>query len=373
LAELLKNKYKIDVAEKISKMIFEVHPTFNSEGFVHHVQQGYDTLELMARGRKIAAALKQFLPDDFKQAVAILLASLDSIVEHDKNNSLASFIFMPHTIYITDNGLDSADSFDTSMQALYQLTQVFTSEFAIRPFIQRYPDKCLALLTKWATDPNYHVRRLVSEGTRPRLPWASRLPEFIQDPKTVIKLLELLKDDTELYVRRSVANNLNDIGKDHPELLADIAKTWLKDASKDRIWLVKHGLRSAIKRGEQGALEALGYGNKADVKIKNSTITPQNATMGSSLHINFELINQANKTVALMVDFSICFVKANGKANPKVFKLKTVELAPDQSQCFSKKVSLKPMSTRTLYPGCHKVEVIINGQNTLIGNFELSV
>jgi len=315
-------------------MILEVHSTFDSEGFVGLVQQNYEQLELMERGRKIAAALKVFLPDDFEKAVAILLASLDSFVEHDENNSLASFIFMPHTIYVTDNGLDH---FDISMQAHYQLTQKFTAEFAIRPFIQRYPEKCLALLANWATDSDLHVRRLVSEGTRPRLPWASRLPEFIQDPSPVIALLEILKDDTELYVRRSVANNLNDIGKDHPELLADIAKTWLKNASLDRVWLVKHGLRSAIKRGEQGALQALGYGDNTDCKIEHVSITPEKAKMGACVQVSFELVNQANKTAALMVDFAIHFIKANGKANPKVFKLKAVELGPKQSLTFPKK------------------------------------
>jgi 3-methyladenine DNA glycosylase AlkC len=332
------------------------------------VQQGYDSLELMDRGRKIATALKVYLPEDFKSAVGILIASLDSPVEHNENNSMASFIFLPHTIYVTENGLDD---FDTSMQAHYQLTQRFTSEFAIRPFIQRYPEKCFALLKLWTNDSNQHIRRLVSEGTRPRLPWASRLPEFIQDPTPVIQLLELLKDDPELYVRRSVANNLNDIGKDHPELLASIAKRWLKNASADRAWLVKHALRSAIKRGEQGALQALGYGNVADVNVENVLISPEKAKMGTSVQINFELINQSVKTASLMVDFSIHFIKANGKANPKVFKLKALELASKQSHVFSKKVSLKPMSTRTLYAGLHKVEVIINGQNTLIGEFEL--
>jgi len=369
LAELLKNKYGIDVAEKISQMINETHSTFDSEGFISHVDNGYEQLELMDRGRKIAAALKVFLPDDFKQAVAILLASLDSPVQHDEQNSLASFIFMPHTIYVTENGLDD---FETSMQAHYELTQRFTSEFAIRPFIQHYPEKCLALLAKWTTDSNLHVRRLVSEGTRPRLPWASRLPEFIQDPSPVIELLELLKDDTELYVRRSVANNLNDIGKDHPKVLAHIAKRWLKGASKDRQWLVKHALRSAIKRGEQGALEALGYGNPADVRVENAALTPQLAKIGGSVQISFELTNQASQTAALMVDFSIHFIKANGQANAKVFKLKAVELAPNQSMKFSKKVSLKPMTTRTLYAGVHKVEVIINGRNILLGDFHLT-
>ena len=368
MAELLKNKYPLEVAEKISRMILAVHSTFDSKGFVDHVQQGYEQLELMDRGRKIATALKVFLPNDFEQAVFILLASLESPIEHDENNSLASFIFMPHTIYVTDNGLEY---FDISMQAHYQLTQRFTSEFAIRPFIQRYPEKCLALLALWANDTNLHVRRLVSEGTRPRLPWASRLPEFIQDPSAVIELLEQLKDDTELYVRRSVANNLNDIGKDHPELLADLAKKWLKGASKDRVWLVKHALRSAIKRGEKGALEALGYGDFADVKICHIAITPKIANMGSSIQIKFELVNQTCKSAALMVDFCIYFIKANGKANPKVFKLKALELGPNQSQVFSKTVSLKPMTTRTLYAGLHRVEVILNGRNTLIGEFDL--
>jgi hypothetical protein len=213
---------------------------------------------------------------------------------------------------------------------------------------------------------------LVSEGTRPRLPWASRLPEFIEDPSPVVELLELLKDDAELYVRRSVANNLNDIGKDHPELLADIAKKWLVGASKDRTWLVKHALRSAIKRGEQGALQALGYGNEADVKIENIDITPETAKKGGSVQISFDLVNQASNTAALMVDFSIHFIKANGKANSKVFKLKALELAPNESQKFSKKVSLKPMSTRTLYAGLHKVEAIVNGRSTLIGDFDLT-
>ncbi|WP_297819409.1 hypothetical protein [uncultured Paraglaciecola sp.] len=138
------------------------------------------------------------------------------------------------------------------------------------------------------------------------------------------------------------------------------------------MWLVKHALRSAIKRGEQGALEALGYGDVADVKIVHMAITPQIAKVGSSVQINFELINQATKNAALMVDFAIHFIKANGKANPKVFKLKAIELASKQSYAFSKKVSLKPMSTRTLYAGLHKVEVSINGQKTLIGKFNLS-
>jgi 3-methyladenine DNA glycosylase AlkC len=368
MAEPLKNSYGIDIPIKIAQMIQNVYSDFNSAEFIEWIKTDYDSLELMDRGRKISAALKVFLPGNFQQAIEILLASAEESFELDENNSLGSFIFMPHVNFVAENGLDD---FETSMQAHYILTQKFTSEFGIRPFIQKYPDESLRLLTQWAKDPNYHVRRLVSEGTRPRLPWASRLPEFIQDPAPVINLLERLKDDTELYVRRSVANNLNDIGKDHPKLLAQIATNWLKGASPDRQWLVKHALRSAIKRGDKGALKALGYGDTPDVNTQNISITPEQVKVGESVTVRFDLVNQAAKTANLMVDFNVHFVKANGKANAKVFKLKAVELAANQTKTFSKKVSLKPMTTRNLYSGMHKVEAVINGQIMDLGRFEL--
>ena len=161
------------------------------------------------------------------------------------------------------------------MQAQHELTQRFTAEFSIRPFIERHPEATLARLAQWTQDPSPHVRRLVSEGTRPRLPWASRLRDFQRDPAPVLALLERLKDDPELYVRRSVANNLNDIGKDHPDLLADVARRWLQNASPERRWIVRHALRSAIKRAEPGALSALGYGAAPTLAIERVRIEPK--------------------------------------------------------------------------------------------------
>ncbi|MCF2946633.1 DNA alkylation repair protein [Paraglaciecola aquimarina] len=368
MAEPLKNHYGIEIAEKISAMTLKVYPSFDAAGFIDVIKTDYESLELMERGRKISAALKQFLPNDYLQALKILLASAKQPTQVDEDNSIASFIFMPHVNFVAENGLDN---FEASMHAHYVLTQKFTSEFGIRPFIQKYPEQTMALLSNWATDDNYHVRRLVSEGTRPRLPWASRLPEFIADPQPVIKLLELLKDDPELYVRRSVANNLNDIGKDHPDLLADIAKRWLKGASEERKWLVKHALRSAIKRGEKGALEALGYGKPANVVIQNISVSPAITQIGGSITVGFDLQNLANTKTNMMVDCVIHFIKANGASSAKVFKLKACELKPQGVRSFSKKVSLKPMTTRTLYAGMHKVDVMINGQTRPLGEFEL--
>lgn len=368
MAEPLKNSYGMDIPIKIAHMIQNVYPSFNLAEFIEWIKTDYDSLELMERGRKISAGLTLFLPANYQQAIQILLASAEEPVELDENNSLGSFIFMPHVNFVAENGLDY---FDTSMQAHYVFTQKFTSEFGIRPFIQKYPEESLRLLAKWAKDPNEHVRRLVSEGTRPRLPWASRLPEFIKDPTPVTELLELLKDDPELYVRRSVANNLNDIGKDHPDLLAKIATCWLKGASADRKWLVKHALRSAIKRGERGALAALGYGETAKVDIQNISVSPAIAQIGGSVTVAFDLQNLATTESNLMVDFAIHFVKANGASSAKVFKLKACELKPQATQPFSKKVSLKPMTTRTLYAGVHKVDVVINGVTKPLGEFEL--
>ena len=169
---------------------------------------------------------------------------------------MAAFLYMPHLFFVARHGLDH---FEDSMRAQHALTQLFTAEYSIRAFLEKHPGATLARLREWTADPSHHVRRLVSEGTRPRLPWAPRLRAFQKDPRPVLELLELLKDDPELYVRRSVANNLNDIGKDHPALLTAVAKRWLRGASPERRWIVSHALRSAVKRADAGALGALGY------------------------------------------------------------------------------------------------------------------
>ena len=257
------------------------------------------------------------------------------------------------------------------MQALHTLTQCFTAEFSIRPFLQKHPEATLSQLMAWTRDPSEHVRRLVSEGTRQRLPWASRLPAFQRDPAPVLAVLERLKDDPALYVRRSVANNLNDIGKDHPALLADTARTWLQGATPERRWIVQHALRSAVKRGEPGALAALGFGAAADVAIGQPSITPKQAVVGGTLVVAFDVINTRAGPQQVLVDFAVHYIKANGQSRAKVFKLKTLDLAAHATQRVGKQISLAEMSTRKHYPGLHRVEAIVNGQAQAIGSFEL--
>ncbi len=309
------------------------------------------------------------LPPDYGEALRILLASTNQPHGRAPGLSLTSFLFLPHTVFVAEFGLEH---FELSMQTQHTLTQRFTAEFSIRPFLQKNTETTLDRLAEWATDPSEHVRRLVSEGTRPRLPWASRLPVFQRDPAPVLTLLERLKDDPALYVRRSVANNLNDIGKDHPDVLAATAKTWLHGAQPERRWIVQHALRSAVKRGEPGALAALGFGESADVVIVQPSISPERAVVGGTLAVAFDVTNNTALPQRVLVDFAIRYVKANGQSRAKVFKLKTLDLAAHATQRVGKNISLAEMTTRKHYPGLHRVDAILNGRAQALGCFELA-
>jgi len=348
-------------------MIRAVHPGFTHEAFLREVLAGYGPLSLTGRGQQIAAALRRHLPQEYPRALAILLESAAQSHKHRASGGMAAFLYMPHMYFIAQHGLEH---FEDSMRAQHALTQRFTAEFSIRAYLEKHPEATLARLREWARDPSEDVRRLVSEGTRPRLPWAPRLRAFQKDPRPVLELLELLKDDPSLYVRRSVANNLNDIGKDHPELLIDTAKRWLKGASAERRWIVNHALRSAIKRADAGALGALGYGGKVDVAVRKVAITPSRPKIGGRVSIGFTLVNKQSKQQRVMADLVVHFVKARG-TGAKTFKLKAVELAPGRSATLSKTIALKQLTTRKHYPGVHRVEALLNGSRRKLGSFTL--
>lgn len=349
-------------------MIARVFPAFEQEAFLLDSLAGYEVLELLPRGWQIAQALRRHLPADYEVAMATLLDSLGPRLNQTEAFGMAPFLYLPHVFFVAEYGLEH---FESSMRAQYELTQRFTAEFSIRRFLERHPEATLARLQIWAKDRNPHVRRLVSEGTRPRLPWAPRLREFQRNPRPVLALLELLKDDPELYVRRSVANNLNDIGKDHPALLVTTARRWLVEATDERRWLVHHALRSAVKRAEPGALALLGFGKTAKILLGKVSIIPNRAVPGGAVHISFDITNTDTQLQRVLVDFRIHFMKANGKSSPKVFKLKVADLAPQESLQLRKTVSLAAMTTRKHYPGTHQVDVVINGSVKKLGEFEL--
>lgn len=358
MAEPLIAQYGTDIPVRLAATFKQVHHKFDADTFIADCLRGYEALNLMQRGSHMADVLHKHLPSDYPQAIRIVLDSLHAKRE-PSSGSLASFFYLPHTCFVARYGLDH---FDLSMQAQHELTQRFTAEFCIRPFLGKYQDQTLSLLRKWTQDDSEHVRRLVSEGTRPRLPWAPRLPQFQKDPRPVIALLELLKDDVSPYVRRSVANNLNDIGKDHPALLVEVARNWLVDASAQREQLVKHALRSAIKRADAAAFHAIGYGEKPKVEVNLLKVVPDRPAIGGSFSMTISLASNAKKSQKLMVDFEIGYMKANGACRPKVFKLKLVDLAPGETITLTRRVSLAQMTTRTHYPGRHTLGLIVNGQ-----------
>jgi 3-methyladenine DNA glycosylase AlkC len=248
-----------------------------------------------------------------------------------------------------------------SLGALRQLTIRSTSEFAIRPFVVRHAEETLRTLKAWAKDKNEHVRRLVSEGTRPRLPWGMQLKAFVKDPAPILPLLEALRDDPSEYVRRSVANSLNDIAKDHPDLVAAIAGRWLEDASPDRARLVRHACRTLIKAGHRATLRALGYAPSAKLELEKFSLSPTRLTFGNALSLKVVLVSTARTPQKIVLDYVVHHRKKSG-SSAKVFKWKAFTIGAGETIKLEKKHAIRRITTRVYYPGAHKVEVMANGK-----------
>lgn len=364
----LKDGLGPDVASLIATMIERVFPEFSRKAFLADALKGYDALELTDRARQLCRALRTHLPKDPERAIEILVESLGPIEEGQLLSGMEPFRYLPHVYFVADYGLDC---FDASMRAQYELTQRFSAEYSIRAFLVKEPERTLAVLRRWAHDPSEHVRRLASEGCRPRLPWAPRLRAFQADPAPVLELLELLKDDPSPYVRRSVANNLNDISKDHPELAIEVAARWMEDAPPERRELIRHALRGLIKQGHPGALAVMGARHGADAAITEASVEPSRLAIGESVRIAFVIRNTGPQQERFVVDYCVHFVKANGETSPKVFKIATIELDPNESRAVSRKRSLLQRTTRTHYSGIHRIDALINGMPHPIGAFTL--
>ncbi|HKY20319.1 MAG TPA: hypothetical protein VJM31_03795 [Vicinamibacterales bacterium] len=370
MAEQLKTFFSNALVRRLAREIAGVHPGFPQRAFIKDACRGLDALELLDRGRHIAQALGTHLPPAYPEAVKILLRSLGP--EHATDEligvGMAPFFYLPHTLFVAERG---REHFDLSMKAQYELTKRFSAEGSIRPYIVRDPERAMTFLKTWATDTNAHVRRLVSEGTRLRLPWAPRVAWLDQNPERVLALLDLLKDDPSTMVRRSVANNLNDLGKLRPDLLISTAGIWLRDAAPERQQLVEHALRSAVKRGDAGALGLLGYGQEPRVSVEAVAFKPRRARIGGSVEMTFALKSTSKRRQQLLVDVAVHFVKARGVGAPKVFKLGRTELLPGKRVDLKTRFSLAIHTTRVPRPGRHVVDVIVNGRAIRAGAFEV--
>ena len=375
MPEPFKNLFNESVINGMGEQFALAWADFDQAGFFSAATENLDALELKQRSDQITDAMATYLPADFGKAAAIMLASLAPDDEHDFKRrqagprGLSGWAVMPMAHYV---GLYGSGSFDLSMRLFKALTKRSSSEFGIRFLLLEEPERTLSVLREWTSDPNKHVRRLVSEGTRPRLPWGMRLPAFIEDPTPLLPLLEALKDDDEEYVRRSVANNLNDIAKDHPDMVAGIAGAWLKNASKDRKRLIKHACRTLIKQGHKGTLAALGFGTP-HIEIKQLAILTPRVLFGNGLEFELSLASTSKRSQRLIIDYAIHHQKANGRTTAKVFKWKTITLEAQANHSATRKHAIRKITTRTYYPGTHSVEILINGVSCGRKDFELKM
>lgn len=355
---------------ELAKRLHQADPRIDAKLFLSTVQPHLPKLGLNERIELLVKTLKDFLPNDFPKAAKILIAVLDPENSQPQKNGINGFIVAPMAMYVAKYG---HLHFEESMAALYEMTKRFTSEFAIRYFLDRDPGLTLKILNKWKHDKNHHVRRLVSEGTRPRLPWGMKLHQFCKDPSQIIPLLDHLKNDPELYVRRSVANNLNDISKDNPQIVVKLLKVWKKDSSKEMQQLIRHALRTLIKKGHPEALGLLGYKPLNNLRIKKFELSHKKLRLGKTLEMHLVLVSNAPKTCNVVIDYVIHHMKSNQKTSPKVFKWSNKSLPPKTPVLMTKKHSIKMITTRKYYAGRHVVEIQVNGKSIAKQAFELIV
>lgn len=350
-----KNIYNKESVGQIAAAIKKAYPKFKAQEFIALNEQ-FKPLEMKERVLVLTDGLKKLLPAEYKEAVKILIEVIEE-------GELKGFLLWPVSEFISQHG---RSDFDASMKAMYSLTQKFTSEFAIRPFLLQDPKKVLSYFKKWVKDPNVHVRRWVSEGTRPVLPWGGKIPLFIQDPLHTLPLLEVLRFDEELYVRKSVSNHLNDISKTHPQLVIETVSRWEKEAPehhREKIsWIKRQALRTLIKAGHKDALRLMGAGKEAKVIVSKIKLNQKKFKLGDSLEFSFDIESSSKKEQKVVIDYVIHFIKANGKSNGRVFKLKTFEIASLERMKLRKKHSLKRITTMVYYRGVHKLEIQINGK-----------
>lgn len=344
----------------------EAYPKFKAQQFVEDAVSQLPKRELKQRITLTSELCRKYLPDNYKKALQILYDIRESITES------FSYIFIPD--FVTRYG---KGHFDLSMQALKDFTCYASSELALRDFLNADLDRTLNYVYQWTEDDNYHVRRLASEGTRPRLPWAIRVPPLNSCPSLTLPVLEALHLDREKYVQKSVANHLNDISKDHPDLMLDTIAAW--DASHETTaWIIKHATRSLIKQGHPRALAMLGAGQKPQVKLdgirfQDSRSPGKSIQLGDYLKFSFTLQSLSKKPQQLIVDYKIHYVKKSGELKPKVFKLKTLQLEPDESTTLTKKHLFQDFTTRKHYAGKHAVEIVVNGESMVKKSFQLQI
>jgi 3-methyladenine DNA glycosylase AlkC len=376
MPEPFKNLLNASTVSTASQHLKRAWPGFDSTRFEQRALDGLDALELKARAMHMADALEATLPQDFEHAATLIEASLAPVLSGPEDSAaaqsahgLGGWVLWPVGEFIVRRGMAQPQR---ALAALHAITQRFTAEWAVRPFIAAHPQLCWSTLARWAGDPSEHVRRLVSEGSRPRLPWGMQLRGLIADPSPTLPLLLALQDDPSDYVRRSVANHLNDIAKDHPARVVQWIAQHLPGATAQRRALLKRASRTLIKQGDPAMLKAWGLGRRLRGQA-SLRLTPKRVALGGSVGLAVTLCSTSHRAQKLVVDYAIHHVKANGTTSPKVFKGWNIDLA-GHAQCDLRKMhSMRAVTTRTYHAGRHEVDLRVNGETVASAFFELRV
>ena len=348
--------------EDLAGLLAGAFRRFPRKRFVRQASTGLEDLEMMDRVRQMAAAMEMALPDDLVAACDGIVQALPSALESDEQVT-DSYVLWPVGQYLADRCHPdlAAQEVKSVLVCMEELTQRFTAEFAVRPYVEQHAAQTLAFLGKRVDHPSQHVRRWCSEGTRPRLPWGRKLKSLEADPSPSLEILEELRADPERYVQRSVANHLNDIAKVHPERVVAICRRWWKEGDPATRWIVRHALRHLVKQGHPGALDVLGFGPPRGLEA-SLEVTPKDVAIGGSVELVARVAHRRRETQRLMVDFVVHYVKASGKTSPKVFKWTQTELPGGEPGTLEKRLAFRHVSIRRIHPGVHRIELQINGQ-----------
>lgn len=350
------------LARALAAELRRAWPAFPTRRFTRGLAEALDPLELLARVDLLAERLARVLPESISEAAAVLWQALES-------PTFTGWMTLPCGTFVARQGIDAPD---VALPLLAGLTPRWSSEAPIRPFIERHPDTTYDYLRRWCSDDDEHVRRLVSEGTRPRLPWAPLLRGLIADPSPNIPLLDALVEDRSPYVRRSVANHLNDISKDHPDVALDLAESWLAHGD-DAAWVVRHGLRSLVKRGDARALGLLGASTATAFELVDLVLDRDRIAIGEAVTFSFTLAlpPESDGPSDAIIDYRVHYAGARGTKAPKVFKLARRRLEPGRPVTLSRRHMFEHVSIRTIHPGPHAIDIQVNG--VVLGTASLSV
>ena len=363
MPELLKDRYNYDSLHDLARRVAAVYPPFQADAFVGGVMDGaWDALGLKARMRQIALHLGKHLPADYGRALAVLDGVLAGYPEGFNDYAL---MYFPDFVEVF--GQD-ARHWALSVAALERYTRFSSSEFAVRPFIVRDQARMMRQMEAWARHENEHVRRLASEGCRPALPWGQALPAFKKDPSPVLRVLELLSADPSPYVRKSVANNLNDISKTHPDRVIKIAKEWYGKHT-DTDWIVKHGCRTLLKGGNREALDLFGFADADGLRVEGFSLGSAAVVIGQCQTFSFQI--EAEKPSRVRLEYAVDYAKANGRRSRKVFQISELSLKQGDRRLYAKTHAFADVSVRRHYPGVHAVTLIVNGVERGTLSFEV--